>query len=80
MYLQGFTPNHFLSFSITKLRYSLILNTHYLNSPLPVCQHVETPLKRLHATGEEIGLDLDTIIIAVRRLLVAHSIPFMLFL
>lgn len=82
MYLQGFTPNLslILLFSITTLWYSLILHPHHLNSQLPIFQHVETPLKQLHATCEEIGLDLEMIIITVGRLLMAHSIPFMLFL
>lgn len=82
MYLRGFTPNLSPVLSYFPLRNccSLILHAHHLNSQLPICQHVETPLKRLHATGEEIGLDIDMIIITVCWFLVVHRIPFMLFL
>lgn len=74
-----FTRLHTKPFSHFPLQHSDILssyNAHHLNSQLLICQHVETPLKCLHAMSEEIGSDLDTIIISVGRLLVAQRVAF----
>lgn len=60
---------------MTTLCYSLNLNPQ-----LPLYQHLETPQKCLHAASEEIGFVQDLIIITVGCLLLAHSIPYTLFL
>lgn len=73
---QGFTSN--LSLILYYFHYDT--DSLNLNSQLPLYQHLETPQKCLHAASEEIGLVRELIIITVGWLLVAHSIPYTLFL
>lgn len=81
--MNTFTRLHTEYFSwalLFPLRYSHILHTRHLNPQLPPCQQVEAPLKLLRAENEEIRFNLDMVIITARWLLVACSIPFVLFL